>query len=485
MMRPITMGLLTVATVAGAQSTTLTLDEALATARANNPTYLQAQNARTRATAGLRAAYGAFLPGADASLGSGLRQGRQQFFGGVAFGATSDVMSSNWGLNFSARYSAATVYNLKRAKASVDAAESDISAAEQRLRNDVTQIFLASMQAKARATLQDTLLASAKAQLDLAEARFKVGSATDLDVKRAQVQVGQAEVGVVRERNSAALAMVQLYQQMGVTRTTDASLSMNLPATAAEFSLNQLLDQAKKNNPRLQATIAREQQANANVRSSQGDFIPTMSANASFGGFTNRQKDENALVTSAERSVNSQRASCLSTDSLRRGAGLSGITGVCNSIQFTDAQRSSIIAGNQNWPFNFTSNPYNINVNFSLPLFDGFSRLQRLQESRAGQRDARQAVRAQELQVGADVTGALLTLQNSWKALQIQTANAGVAREALTLADERYRVGAAAFIDVIQARADYGRAETDRINALYEYHRAFAGLEASVGRPLR
>ena len=61
----------------------------------------------------------------------------------------------------------------------------------------------------------------------------------------------------------------------------------------------------------------------------------------------------------------------------------------------------------------------------------------------------------------------------------------GLAREELLLAQERYRVGAATFLDLSDARASYARAESERINAAYEYHRAFAALESAVGRPLR
>ena len=53
------------------------------------------------------------------------------------------------------------------------------------------------------------------------------------------------------------------------------------------------------------------------------------------------------------------------------------------------------------------------------------------------------------------------------------------------LAQERFRVGANTFVDVVQARADFQRAESDRINAIYEFHRAYATLESAVGRPLR
>ena len=59
------------------------------------------------------------------------------------------------------------------------------------------------------------------------------------------------------------------------------------------------------------------------------------------------------------------------------------------------------------------------------------------------------------------------------------------ARDALYLAEERYKVGAATFVDVTDARAAYERAENDRIGAVYDYHKAFAALENAVGRPLR
>ena len=80
---------------------------------------------------------------------------------------------------------------------------------------------------------------------------------------------------------------------------------------------------------------------------------------------------------------------------------------------------------------------------------------------------------------------AYLSLTAAKRASDLQTQNSATAREALRLAEERYRVGANTFVDVQQARADYERAETDRINAVFEYHRAYATLEAAVGRPLR
>ena len=94
-------------------------------------------------------------------------------------------------------------------------------------------------------------------------------------------------------------------------------------------------------------------------------------------------------------------------------------------------------------------------------------------------------MRARELALVADVTGAHLTLVTAARAVELQTENAAKAREELAFAEERYRVGAATFLDVTTARSQAEQAQIDHLNATYDYHRQFAALENAVGRPLR
>ena len=124
-------------------------------------------------------------------------------------------------------------------------------------------------------------------------------------------------------------------------------------------------------------------------------------------------------------------------------------------------------------------------MQLSVPIFDGFQREQRVQEAQATSNDARYRVREQELRLTADVTSAFRNLTTAYQTVRFQEQNSATAREALALAQERFRVGASTFVDVTQARSDYERAETDRINAIYDFHKAFAALEGAVGRPLR
>ena len=129
----LTLLALVLAAPLGAQGvpTTLTVEEAVRIAKQNNPTYLEQLIGRRRAENAVRNAYGAFLPTAGTSMSSSFRQGKPQFFEGVAFGSNSDILSSSWGLNVSARLSSFTFTNLRRTQQNEEAAYADAASAEQ------------------------------------------------------------------------------------------------------------------------------------------------------------------------------------------------------------------------------------------------------------------------------------------------------------------------------------------------------------------
>src|SRR5256714_113150 len=149
------------------------------------------------------------------------------------------------------------------------------------------------------------------------------------------------------------------------------------------------------------------------------------------------------------------------------------------------AHAASIRESNAKFPFSFTKSPRSITATLSLPIFDGFAREQRLQEAMASRSDARYGVRAKELALTADVTAAFLILSTAEKTVALQEQNAAKAKQELKLVQDRYRIGATTYVDLTQSRATYERAESDRINAIYDYHKAFAALESAVGHSLR
>jgi len=464
---------------------TLTLDEAISIARRNNPTFLQTVNARRDADAQVRSARGGLLPSADASLAGRFQQGGQQVFNGLSFSSSSDALQSSYSLGLTYQMNGAKLLAPRQAIANRNAAEADVSGASELLRSTVTQQYLTALESQAKAALQDTLVTQAQGQLELAKARLAVGSGTQLDVSKAEVTLGQAQVAALQAHDQVEIDKLTLFQQMGVPQPADVQLVSTFTVEPVPITLDSALDLAHSRNPALQALRARDKAAGVNVKVAKSQYLPTLSFNTGWGGYTQSFTSNDYAVATARQSKLQQREGCFSQDSLRVGAGLPSISSICSGIDFGPADAAAARRANDVFPFGFTSSPWSFNVSVSLPIFDGFQREQNLQQAQANRNDARYQVRAQELQLTQAVTSAYLTLETEQKTIAMQQHNAETARQGLELAQEKYRVGAATFLDLNDATVTYAQAENAYITAIYDYHKAFATLESAVGRPLR
>lgn len=464
---------------------TLTMDEAIAIARRNNPDFLQTVNNRHTASAAVRSAYGALLPTADFSFSATRQQSGQQIVSGSALGASSDINQSAYRFGFGYRLNSATLLTPSLQRANKDAVEADITGAGQNLRDAVAQQYLTTLQSEARADLQDSLLVAAEAQRVLAQAREIVGSGTQLDVQRAEVTLGQQQVAVLQARNQIEIEKLKLFQLMGVQQPTNVKLVSNFEVRPTTLSLADLLESARRQNPVVLALRSRQRVADLNVKRERAEYTPTLSLSTGIGGYTYGYVNDNFPVLQAQASAAASKTSCIRTEEVRAALGLSNTLASCNAIAFTDAQAAALRAQNSKFPFDFTRSPRSITAVLSLPLFDGFAREERVEQAIVSREDAQLGVRSRELALKADVTAAYLTLTTAEKTVVLQEQNSAKAKQELTLVQERYRVGATTYVDVMQARADYERAENDRINAVYAYHKAFAALESAVGHPLR
>ena len=465
----------------------LALDEAIALALKNNPDYLSTKDARRSASAGKRAAYGAFIPSASVGLQGLYRQsGGQPINGVTGFEVASDIYQSSYSLNLTYQLNANTFLNPKIQSSTVKAADADIAGSAQLVRSTVTQNYLTALASRAKAELNDSLVSQSEVQLELAKAKMAVGSGTQLDVANAEVALGQAKVAALQAHNQVEIDKLRLFQTVGVPQPANVQLTTDFPVRAPDFTLESVMQLAQQRNPALNALRARDNVASLSVRSAQSQYLPTLQMNAGWGGYTYQYANSNYPVTLAQSQMQGSIGNCYMQDSLRVGAGLPSIQGQCDQLQrFTPEIAARIRSQNSQFPFDFTKQPFQISAQLSLPIFDGFQREQRIEEAKAGRNDARYNIRKQELALTADVTADYLTLVTNAKTVELQQQNAAKARQELELAQEKYKVGAATYLDLANARATYEQAENDRINAIYQYHISFAQLENAVGRPLR
>jgi outer membrane protein len=470
---------------APASGAPLTLDDAISLARRNNPTFLSIANNRRTADAAIRSARGAFLPSADASFGARYQQGGTQVFNGLNFSNSSATRQSNYSLNLGYRINSATFVQPRAARANRDAVDADITGNAEQLRAAVTQQYLTVLQAQARSALQDTLVNTARTQLDLAKAKVAVGSGTVLDVRRAEVGLGQAQVALLKERNAVDVEKLRLFQQMGVDQAPGVALTTEFRIDPPSFTLEQLLDLARRQNPAIVALRSRERAAELNTKVAKAEYTPTLSLSTGWGGNSYQYTDPEYLVNQARNGTLASQAGCFQQDSIRLRVGLPSAD--CNGApyQFTDAQAAAIRDRNSQFPFRFQRSPLAFAASLSIPIFDNFNREERVQRAEVEREDAMYGVRAKDLALTADVTQAYLTVTTGLQTVALQEQNATKAKEELFYAEERYKVGIATFLDVITSRGTYEQALIDRVNAIYDYHKAYAALENAVGRPLR
>ncbi|MEO7369195.1 MAG: TolC family protein [Gemmatimonadaceae bacterium] len=475
----------TPATRSDSSNATLSLADAMNLAIRNNPAHLSTINNRRTADAAVRSAAGQLLPSADASLSASRQQGGRQIFGGTSLGASSDVNQSQYSIGIGYRVNRASFITPKLQRASRNAVEADITGSAEKLRSNVAQQYLAVLQAQDRATLQDTLLVAARSQLVLAKARALVGSGTQLDVSSAEVTLGQGQVQVIQARNLIEIEKLRLFLLLGVEQPANVQLTTKFGAFIEPPTLVDLLASARAANPSILAIRSREKVADLNVKRTRSEYSPTLSLSTGISGYTYSYANPDFLVQQATSTSVASQASCIRSEEVRAALNLPNQLAACQALTFTPAQASALRSSNRQFPFNFQTSPKSISAQISLPLFDGFAREQRVQEALASSDDARFNVRAAELSLVADVTGAYLTLTTAAKTAALQEQNSAKAKLELKFAQDRYRSGSVTLVDVTTARAAYERAESDRINAIFDYHKAFAALESAVGRPLR
>ena len=474
-----------IASQAAAQTTaTMTLDEAVQLARRNNPLFQATVNSRRAADLGVKAAYANLLPSLSASASGRFTEGGQQFVNGIPIANSSDILQSNYGFGLGYTINSAVLFAPKLYSAQRDAAEADVVGAQETLRSLITQQYLAVLRAQANAELQDTLVATARGQLDLAKARQAVGAATILDVRTAEVALGRSQVTALQAKNTAEVQMLRLFEQMGVPQPASVELTTRFAVNPIEFQLDSLKRLARQVNPGLVALKSRETAAVAGVRAQRGQYLPTVQLSTGWGWNGSRFTNTDALIERAQLGQVANFGECSTLDSLRTGANMPGLN--CSALFPTPLPQGaieSIRASNRS--LDFTKAPQSFSAFVSIPIFDNLSREVQLQRANIDRDNARFAVKGREVRLDADVTEAYLNLVTAQRTVELNDINAVAARERLAYAEERYRVGAANFLDVSDARSTFEQAQSDRLNAVYDYHRAFAALESAVGRPLR
>ena len=474
------------------EKTTITLEEAVELARTNNPDYLARRNDASVADWSVREAYGGLLPGASASTSFSYQAAgtpRVGFFTGsdLGVGQIPEYYISNYSLGINYSLSGSSLLAPGRAKAARAATNAGIDAADFALVAQVTRQYLAVRRAQDGVVLAKQELERAEENRKLADARVKVGAATPIELKQAEVEKGRAEIALIQSENLQKTERLRFMQSLGVETRTDVQLTTQFVITDVPGTQEELVATALQGHPNLLAARADERANEASVKMAKSAYLPSLSLQAGVSGYTRQAGSTSSLVSQARQGAADAKTQCelFNAAASASPAPISGFPRNCGAGILTSEQERQLISSNNVFPFNYTREPFGALLEVSLPIFQGFSRERQLEEAKALASDAHHRLRGEELRLRTDVSTAYLNATTAKRSVELEQRNNELADDQLRLARERYRVGVASFLELQDANTIKARADRSYLNAIYAFHESIAALEESVGRKLR
>ncbi len=462
----------------------LALREAVQLAEENNPAYLQQRNDLDVARSSTRAAYGNLLPNANVSTSMGYTAPGELRLQSRVLGSEPEAYFSSYNLGLNYQLDGRTLLQPSVQRSQQRATSRRITGVAANLEAQVSQQYLSVLQAREQAAQAEREVARTDEYVRLAQARLEVGAGTPLDVRRAEVQKGRAEVNLVQARNNSAIAVLTLGQLIGVTLEPSVELTSEFSIFDPDWTPPQLLSMALDNNPNLLAARASQSAARTQVSAARTAYLPSLSFNVGWRGYVNQYGDVDPLVARELGGIDF--AGCQRNNRIMELIG----EPLRNCVNPADPSveagiRQQLEAQNRGFPFDYLNQPWQASLTVSLPIFTGFDRQLQVDQAKAAAADARHQLRAEELRLQQEVGSAVRNLETAYETARLQERVRENSAEELRLAQERFRFGAASSVEVTDAQTNLAQAERDLIDAVYDFHKALATLEALIGQPLR
>ncbi len=413
------------------QVPTVTLSEAISLALRDHPSIVQAQASLTNATSLKRVALASWLPSLSVSTGVGKSPSNR--FNTVT-GQSVQVLtpySGSFGFNSSLTIfdAGARIFQAKTANAAMASAEAGVVTQRFSVALQTKQQFYNALAAAELERVQRTSQQRAEENLKIARSKLAAGSAVRSDTLTATVAVGQAKLQVLNAQTARTNAEAQLARLIGFDKPVKAVGDSSVFAVSAVDTTG-LRAEAMSRAPTILQAAASLRTQEASVSQARVAYFPTLGASYS----------------------NSRNASAASFGS---------------ALDYG--------AMNPTW---------NLSLSVSFQLFNGLRREQTLWNANAARDAAAATADDARRNINAQVTLYLSQLQATETRIGIASASREAASEALRVQSERYRLGAATIVEVLQAQQQLDQSEVDAVQARVDHQVARAQIEAILGRAL-
>ncbi len=457
---------LVVLTASLAFSEPLTLDDCIELALKNRASIIAARGEETLAKWGTRTALGAFLPRVNASYAYskskdadiksdvlvpsewGVFEDTLQLYDttGAPWGELrakypmptayevvethredQDRSSKSYGINASmSLFNLADWFNYAGAKASRAKAHLNVIASEQALIYSVKVSYYAYLATVENVAVQEQAVERSEEQFKLIDSKFELGSASKSDVLKQKVQFGNDKLNLLSARNAVTSTRAGLAYTIGIDPASDVEFSTGY--TIREFSgtMDEAITFGLEHEPGLLAVHKSLDMARHSVRSRWSEYLPKLSGWAAIG--------------------------------------------------WSDGTRGDTVT------FNFSSRSTTIGLQVTYNIFDGFWRERYLSEARVRQNTTRAELADKRNRVSRDINTAYLDIKQLREKKNVARETVEAAGEDLKITQEKYSLGAATILDLLDAQVSLKEAQVSMISTDFDLNLAVAKLEHAMGK---
>jgi outer membrane protein len=316
-------------------------------------------------------------------------------------------------------------YNIKQKNASKSSARSSYQLTRHELVLSVKQAYFDVLKAMMLLEIQKEALKRAEEQQKIAETRYELGAASYSDVLKAKVQYGDVELGLISAENTVKLAKATLNNWMGQDVNVPVDVEQNLTVPEFDYSYENALQEAMKKSPDVKKAESDLRSAGAQLGMVRSSFFPSLNFYGSYS-WNNEDLDEIKYIRRRD--------------------------------------------------YDWTLSAY-----LSLNIFDNFTRDYNLSYAKASRKSAQENFDQKKRDVALELKQAFLSVQEAKQKIDLTKKKVESAQEDLDLVQEKYNLGSANILELLDAEVSFKQAESDRVEALYDCNLAIAEFEKAVG----
>ena len=446
---------------ATAQETrTVTFDEAMEIAFERNTDIRRAMNATEQRDIDVSSARMNFTPDLSLNTGGDRSFGRtfSQEEGGIV-SETTDFFRVGVSGSITLFDGFQRFADLEQANLRSQSSELDLQRTRQDVIFEVMEQFIDVVETQELIQVREEELEVQRRQLEQVREFVETGMQPESDLFQQEAQVAEAEQQLLNAERDAELAKNQLIQTLQLDPfgeyEFEAPALEEADPEAREYDLDRMLRTAFEERADLQAAEFEYRATDQDIRAARSGYYPTISLSGNVNTNWSDQAVRPIEGTESDPEIVTLRPDLFEgrDDPLQLPVPGTGSSPEFEQPDFFDQLNDRRGA--------------NISISLSVPLFDRFQTRRNVQRAKVERRNAEFALEDQRQQVAIEVRQAYLDHQNAVKQLEVAQTRLRAAERARDATQERYNLGAATFVELSQANADFVSAASEEVQARF------------------